>query len=85
MSYDESDVKIMVKAMNMILEFIIVSIAAFTNWWAWNYIAPTLFYFLPAVYHNLGFWQVFCVLFVWRSVWTVARQPMKVDRKDVKL
>lgn len=77
------DPKMAVKVVNLIMEFVLVFIVAICNWWAWNRIAPGLFYWLPKVYHEIGFWDLFCVFFVWRSIWTVARQPMKVNRKDL--
>ena len=30
---------------------------AFPFWICWNALAPKFFYFLPSVYHHLGFWE----------------------------
>lgn len=34
---------------------------------AWNHVAPTYFYWLPTVYHNIGYWNFFCITFSVRT------------------
>lgn len=53
-----------------ILGFIFYALLAIPMYFLWNYVAPTYFFFLPAPYLRIPFWDMtvlFCTLSILRS------------------
>ena len=64
------------------VRILIVTFGAFITYWAYNLIAPRYLYFLPDVYHNIGFIDIWAILLVMRAVTSVIRTDYRIKDKE---
>lgn len=74
--------------MNGLAKFITTLLCIFTSsaimYFSWNYIAAKFLFFLPEVYHSMGYWEIFAFLFVLRSISMVIWNHTDLDSKTAR-
>lgn len=59
--------------MPLVVSIVVTLFSATIFYFCWNAVAATYFYFLPPIYHQIGFWNLFAILFIVRSLTPLVR------------